>query len=172
MKTNAMKTTVNVNIGSQAFVLDEDAYETLRDYLDDIRARLSEDPTEIMTDIEMRLAELFGERVTTPMRVVTLEMVRAAMARMGEPAAFGERCDTPSASVRTSDRNRAEPAPRKLYRSTRDRSIAGVCGGLAEFFDVDSSAVRIAALLAVLLGGVSVWVYIILWIVVPENPDK
>ena len=51
-----MKTTVNVNIGSQAFVLDEDAYETLRDYLDDIRARLREDQAEVMADIEMRLA--------------------------------------------------------------------------------------------------------------------
>ncbi len=164
-----MKTTVNANIGSQAFVLDEDAYETLRDYLDDIRARLSEDPAEVMNDIEIRLAEIFGERVTSPMRVVTLEIVRAAMARMGEPAAFGERPQTAETFVAP---NVDATNARRLYRSTENRSIAGVCAGLAEYLDIDPTAVRLATLLAVLLGGVSIWIYIILWIVVPENPRK
>ena len=163
-----MKTTVNVNIGSQAFVLDEDAYETLRDYLDDIRARLREDQAEVMADIEMRLAEIFSERITTPMRVVTLEIGRGAMARMGEPAAFGERTRTSEPFARRSDVTET----RRLYRSVKDRSIAGVCGGLAEYFGFDSTAVRLATLLAVLLGGVSIWIYIILWIVIPENPRK
>ena len=54
-----MKETVNVNIGSQAFTLDEDAYRVLRSYLDDIRSRLPEYDTETMGDIEVRIAEIF-----------------------------------------------------------------------------------------------------------------
>lgn len=53
-----MKETVNVNIGSQAFTLDEDAYRVLRNYLEDIRSRLPEYDTETMGDIEARIAEI------------------------------------------------------------------------------------------------------------------
>ena len=80
-----MKETVNVNIGSQAFTLDEDAYRVLRSYLDDIRSRLPEYDTETMGDIEVRIAEIFREIVSSPMRVITLDTVRAAMHQMGAP---------------------------------------------------------------------------------------
>lgn len=66
-----MKETVNVNIGSQAFTLDEDAYRVLRNYLEDIRSRLPEYDTETMGDIEARIAEIFREIVSSPMRVIT-----------------------------------------------------------------------------------------------------
>ena len=73
-----MKETVNVNIGSQAFTLDEDAYRVLRSYLDDIRSRLPEYDTETMGDIEVRIAEIFREIVSSPMRVIALDTVRTA----------------------------------------------------------------------------------------------
>ena len=81
-----MKETVNVNIGSQAFTLDEDAYRVLRNYLEDIRSRLPEYDTETMGDIEARIAEIFREIVSSPMRVITLDTVRQTMNRMGSPA--------------------------------------------------------------------------------------
>lgn len=74
-----MKETVNVNIGSQAFTLDEDAYRVLRNYLEDIRSRLPEYDTETMGDIEARIAEIFREIVSSPMRVITLDTVRQTM---------------------------------------------------------------------------------------------
>ena len=86
-----MKETVNVNIGSQAFTLDEDAYRVLRNYLEDIRSRLPEYDTETMGDIESRIAEIFREIVSSPMRVITLDTVRQTMNRMGSPADSGER---------------------------------------------------------------------------------
>lgn len=85
-----MKETVNVNIGSVAFILDEDAYRVLGSYFDDIRRRLPEGDAETMGDIEARVAEIFRERVASPMRVITLDVVRATMAQMGSPADFGE----------------------------------------------------------------------------------
>ncbi|MBN2395151.1 MAG: PspC domain-containing protein [Candidatus Atribacteria bacterium] len=60
---------------------------------------------------------------------------------------------------------------KRLYRSKKDSMLGGVCGGIAEYFDIDSTLVRILAVLVVLLGGVGVIAYIIAWIVIPLNPD-
>ena len=60
---------------------------------------------------------------------------------------------------------------KQLYRSRTDRKIAGVCGGLAEYFDVDPVIIRIIAVILLLPGGFPGFVpYIIMWWVVPEKP--
>ena len=53
-----------------------------------------------------------------------------------------------------------------------DGIIAGVCGGLADFFGLDPSLIRIATLILILFGGLSLWVYIILWLIVPKAPKR
>ncbi len=58
---------------------------------------------------------------------------------------------------------------KKLYRSRNDRYIAGVCGGLAEYFGIDPTIVRIVFILAALIGGPGVILYIILALVMPEG---
>jgi len=57
---------------------------------------------------------------------------------------------------------------KKLYRSIKDRKLAGVCGGLGEYFDIDSTLVRLAMVLLACFGG-GVLVYIAAWIIVPEE---
>lgn len=59
---------------------------------------------------------------------------------------------------------------KRLYRSVKDQKIAGVCGGIAEYFDIDSTIVRLLLVIFVLLGGSGIIGYIIAWIVVPEEP--
>lgn len=59
----------------------------------------------------------------------------------------------------------------RLFRS-QDSIIAGVCAGVAEYFGLDVSLVRIATLLLILFGGLSLWVYIILWLIVPKAPKR
>lgn len=61
---------------------------------------------------------------------------------------------------------------KKLYRSRKDYMIGGVCGGIAEYFDIDSTLVRLLAVLAVFLGGGGIIAYIIAWIIIPKNPDQ
>jgi phage shock protein C len=56
---------------------------------------------------------------------------------------------------------------KKLHRSRTEKMIAGVCGGLAEYFNVDPTLVRVLWILMVLLAGTGVLLYIILWIVMP-----
>lgn len=170
-----MKETVNVNIGSVAFILDEDAYRVLGSYFDDIRRRLPEGDAETMGDIEARVAEIFRERVASPMRVITLDVVRATMAQMGSPADFGEPRGaerSESAEEGTGTESAEQPPLRKLYRSRTERSIAGICGGLAAYFDSDPTLIRLLMLLLILFGGLSIWAYIILWIVIPEEPAR
>lgn len=59
---------------------------------------------------------------------------------------------------------------KKLYRSTTDKMLGGVAGGLAEYFDIDSTLVRVLFIVIVFLGGGGIIAYIILWIVVPQKP--
>lgn len=162
-----MKETLNVNIGCVAFTIDRDAYESLGQYLDNIASRLPEEDTETLDDIERRIGELLRDEVRTPMRVVGIEAVHAAMSQIGAPEEFGNRRDAD-----TSAESPEPEEPRRLYRSRTDRSIAGVCGGIAEFFGADPTLVRILTLLLLLFGGVSIWLYIVLWIVVPEEPRR
>ncbi len=58
----------------------------------------------------------------------------------------------------------------RLYRSVRDKMIGGVCGGLANYFDVDIALIRIAFVLLLVFGGGGFLAYVILWIVIPSEP--
>ncbi|MEE8593396.1 MAG: PspC domain-containing protein [Candidatus Bipolaricaulota bacterium] len=57
----------------------------------------------------------------------------------------------------------------RLYRSKADRRIAGVCGGLVEYFNQDPLLVRIGLFVLALCATAGVWVYILLWLLVPEE---
>lgn len=59
---------------------------------------------------------------------------------------------------------------RRLYRSRTDRRISGICGGLAEYFKIDPTLVRLLFVLGLLLVGGTFWAYIVMMIVIPEEP--
>ena len=63
------------------------------------------------------------------------------------------------------------PSYKKMYRSMTDRRIAGVCGGLGEYFNIDPVIIRIAFLVALLMAGGGGLLYLIMWIAVPEKRD-
>lgn len=58
----------------------------------------------------------------------------------------------------------------RLYRSGIDKKLGGVCGGLAEYFDVDATLIRLLVLISFFLGGVGLMAYIIAWVIIPMNP--
>lgn len=60
---------------------------------------------------------------------------------------------------------------KRLYRSRTDRKIAGVCGGLAQYFDVDPVIFRLAWVLLFFLGGTGLIIYLIAWIIIPLEPQ-
>jgi phage shock protein PspC (stress-responsive transcriptional regulator) len=59
---------------------------------------------------------------------------------------------------------------KKFYRSRTDRKIWGVCGGIAKYFDVDPTIVRIVAVASLICGSLGFWIYIIMALVVPTEP--
>ena len=64
----------------------------------------------------------------------------------------------------------ATGAPKKLMRSSTDKRIAGVCAGLADYFDMDPTIIRLVWVLFLICGGTGLLAYIILWIVLPLAP--
>jgi phage shock protein C len=60
---------------------------------------------------------------------------------------------------------------RKLYRSRSNRMLAGVCGGLAQYFNTDPTLVRVLFVVLAVLGGSGLLIYLVLWVVVPEEPQ-
>lgn len=144
-------------------MLDRDAYDRLTLYLNDVRRHIATDTDEVMNDIEIRIAEIFREELPSVMMVVTLAMVERAIARIGRPEDFGaeSHCET--------NNNVGGMKTKQLRRSRTNRSIAGVCAGLADYLGVDVTVMRILALSLVIFGGMSLWVYIILWLLIPEE---
>ncbi|MCR5588250.1 MAG: PspC domain-containing protein [Bacteroidales bacterium] len=59
--------------------------------------------------------------------------------------------------------------PRRLTRSTTDRRLAGVCGGLAKYTNTDPTVVRILFLISIIFGGFGFWAYLVVWLVAPED---
>lgn len=157
---------MNVKIGSTAFSIEEDAYRALDDYLSNIRARLDDQASaaETMTDLEMRIADLLSNWIGNPDNTVTLYYVRKVQEVIGSPEVFGE-LKQPSGSTN-------EEPIKRLARSSTDVVIGGVCGGIAKFVNIDPTLVRIATLLLVIFGGLSLWIYIILWIFLPLETKK
>ena len=66
------------------------------------------------------------------------------------------------------EKGQAMEEPRKLYRSQTQRMLAGVCGGLAEYFNIDATVMRVLFLILAVFGGSGIVLYLVMWIVVPD----
>ena len=77
----------------------------------------------------------------------------------------------PIKSKESSGSESAQPVKR-LYRSQKDKMVAGVCGGIAEYLNVDPVVVRLVWVVATLLSfGLGILAYIVAWIIIPKNPN-
>jgi phage shock protein PspC (stress-responsive transcriptional regulator) len=160
-----MKKTINAGIGGKSFVLDEDAYARLDGYLKVFKAHLKDVPvTEVMDDLESRIAELFTEKIGYGARVVNLSLVEEVIGQLGMP----DGSDVPGAGPAKTTAGDKTELPHKLYRDTKGARVAGVCSGLSWYFGIDVTLIRIIMLVAILAGTAGFWVYVILWIVVPK----
>lgn len=164
-----MKKVVNAGIGNVPFIIEEDAYQRLSSYLAHFKSKLTAEPgqlrpDEVMEDLEERIAELLGAGIS-PGQVVTLEAVEKIIDQLGMPDGSRE----PNAQS-ASDSSLAddEPAPHKLYRDPQNKAIAGVCSGLAAYFNIDVVLVRLIFVAVFLLGGSGMLVYLIFWIICPN----
>lgn len=158
-----MKKTVSANIGGWVFNIEEDAYDILLAYLNNIESRLEEeDAREVMGDIEARIAELFTQQNADRKDVIVSSDVENIIQTMGEPEAFGEKINQEA-----QDHDIQENVKKRVYRDEEEAKIAGVAAGLAHYFGTDPLWVRLGFVLFTIFGGAGVLVYIILWLALP-----
>jgi len=156
-----MNKTVNINLASTFFHIDENAYQILERYLRKLKEGFKDTAggEEILQDIEARIAELFQDLKTNPDYVINTADVEKIIGIMGEPETVLSEED-----INTSQ----EKIHRKLYRDPEDKYIGGVAAGLGHYFKIDATWIRLIWLfLALFSGGVFTLIYILFWILVP-----
>ena len=121
-----MKITVSINLGGYSFNIDEDAYAELKSYLKNLELHFAgeESSSEILSDIETRMAELFRTKLTSYKQVINIDDVRQVMSVLGTPEDISDN-DRPSASDKFSS-----PGYHRMYRDPDHRIIGGVCSGM------------------------------------------
>jgi len=159
-----MKITVSVNLGGYSFNIDEDAYSELKRYLKNLEIHFAgeESASEILSDIETRMAELFRSRLTGYKQVITIGDVSDVIAIMGNPEDISDN-EGPSRKEKFS-----KPGAHRMYRDPDNRIIGGVCSGMGAYWDIEPWIIRIIFLALVLGGGLGVLIYLILYVVLPE----
>ena len=166
-----MKKTFTVNISGQVFHIDEDAFDLLQQYLHSIKHHFEnkEGGAEIIGDIESRIAELMIESTNEAKQAITLDDVNEIINQLGQPFEIDDEED------HKNDESKDEPTgqayakkQKRFYRDSDHKVVGGVCSGLGAYFNLDPVIIRIIFALAFLIAGSSFWIYIILWIAIPE----
>ena len=164
-----MNKTIIININGIVFHIEEDAYEVLKNYMTDVKRHFmnSADSLEITTDIENRIAEMFNELLASDNKQVIVEAdVRTIIEQMGTVQDF-ENADE-DAKENFSGNYTHSANSRRLFRDPDDHLVAGVCSGIANYFDVDPVWIRLAFGLSAFFAGSGLILYVILWIVIPK----
>ncbi len=164
-----MNKTVNINLAGLFFHIDENAYLKLQRYLEAIKQSFtdSQGRTEILADIEARIAELFSEKLINERQVIGLNEVDEIIAIMGQPEDYLVDDEIFEDHPKNYTKRQNKPT-KKLFRDTDNSYVGGVSSGLAHYFDTDPVWIRLIWLLLVFGFGTGILIYIILWIFIPE----
>ena len=153
-----MKKTININLAGFVFYIDEDAYETLQKYLNNIRTYLgnTEGREEIIDDIESRIAELFSEKQK---QVITLVEVNEIIEVMGQPEDY--------MTEEEFEETTFQQPNKRLFRDPDNTVLGGVCSGVGHYLKIDAVWIRLI-FLAMLWSGLSILFYFVLWAIIPK----
>lgn len=180
-----MKKNISINISGIIFHIEEDGYENLRKYLDSINKYFSsfEDSTEIMADIESRIAEIFLSKLNEGKQVITAEDVSSLITTMGSVSDFKaveeQEFDTESEQKKntftesepdaSSGHKKNFTASKQLMRDQKRKLLGGVCTGIANYFTIDPVWVRLLFAVLAFAYGITIFIYLVMWIVVPGS---
>ena len=171
-----MKKTFTVNLNGIVFHIDEDAYQLLDSYLTNLRIHFSreEGSDEIMSDFEARISELLNERIRLGFNVITIEHVEEVIQRMGKPEELfaGEEKNAGSefsAATETTSGASDRKFRKRLMRDPDDKMLGGVASGLAAYFGIDTTLLRLVMILLLIVSMMVpiTIIYIVLWLVLP-----
>lgn len=165
-----MKKTLNITIGGRVFAIEDDAYERLKTYLNEVRTIFHHypDTDEIVADMEDRMADQFENQGNTTERCITLANVTTLIATMGSADDLRQTIEGEEPVSEQETAAREQPIVRKLYRNSDDKILFGVCSGIAAYFGIDPVLVRLVFVGFTLLGGSGVVLYLIFYFIMPE----
>ncbi len=164
-----MNKTLTANIGGSVFNIEENAYHRLDQYIESVRLYFAkeEGTDEIIADIELRMAELFTEKLRDGKQVITLSDTDEVIAVMGEPEEFGTDAEAegagPGAAFAKTSRG-----GKRLFRDPDDQVFFGVCGGISAYFGWDPVILRVIFVTAFLLFGSGLLLYLLLALIIPK----
>lgn len=183
-----MNKVITINLGGNAYQLEEGGYDALRAYLESAAVKLQGNPDrdEILSDIERAIAEKFRALLASHKNVVEAKEVTTVLAEMGpveaEPTeAAGKGASDAGAKGETNGQKTAgektaesSGTPRRLYRIQEGAMIAGVCNGIAAYVNIDPTFVRIAFILLTIFWGTGLLLYVVMAFLVPEaqSPEE
>ena len=169
-----MKKTLTVNLGGIVFNIDEDAYQLLDNYLSNLRIHFSkeEGTDEIMDDFEARISELLNDRIRKGFQVITIAHIEEVIKQMGKPEEIFAEEECEAEAEHSNSAIAGEKAKKRLMRNPDDRILGGVASGLAVYWGVDATVVRLILLVLLFLPvpipfSLIIVIYLILWLVVP-----
>ena len=175
-----MRPVITISLNGNSYQLEQEGYEALRAYLATAEARLADNPDrpEILADLEQAIAEKCGGYLNPHKTVVTSEEVQRVIRDMGpvdggtgEPPA-----GAPGEPGAAGSQSTEQPGPakssagtaRRLYQIREGAMLSGVCNGLAAYFNVDVTIVRVIfVVLTLLTGGGWIIAYLIMMFVIP-----
>lgn len=187
-----MRTVTSISLNGNAWQIESDGCEALAAYLKSAETRLAGDPdrVEILADLEQAIADKLSRHVNAHKNVVTAQEIAQALKEMG-PVETGAASspDAPTAGAAAAQstasagreapgaaespaagegRPQAGPAGRHLFQIREGGMLSGVCNGLAAYFGIDVTVVRVVfVVFSVLTGGIGGAVYLVMMIVVP-----
>jgi phage shock protein PspC (stress-responsive transcriptional regulator) len=168
-----MNTVIIINLNGNAFHVEDPGFQSLRAYLERAQAQLKENPdkAEIMADLEQAIADKCARFLRPHKNVLGAAEIDEVLKEMGPvqsehaPDATAPPDEQPRAETKTAA---AANAPKRLYQIREGAMLSGVCTGLAAYFNIDVTIVRIAfVLLTLLTSGIWILVYLAMMLVVP-----
>ena len=166
-----MKKTLNINIGSRVFNIDEDAYDLLSRYLESIKKYFQKINIEddIFQDIENRISEKFNS-ILKNRESLNIDDINNIIKEMGTLDDFKEAYNDFDTNDFNNQNNESKTTGKRkrIYRNTSDKVIAGVASGLANYFSVDPIIFRLIFIVS-LFTGFGLIAYLIFWIGIPAN---
>ena len=163
-----MNKTINVNIGGRVFNIEEQAFDKLNLYLKTIRGYFKnhESTDEIISDIELRIAELFMERISNMKQVITEADVDDIISIMGRPEDYGDTED--EEETRNTGFSSRTRTAKQVFRDPDNKVVAGVCSGISAYFGIDPIILRAIFVIFTIFYGSGILIYLVLAIIIPK----
>ena len=165
-----MKKVIDVSIGGINFTMEDDAYFKLKEYLKRFEETIpnKQEAREVMEDVEARVAEIFQKEMKFSNQVVDFKLVQVVIDHLGEVETESQH-STHSEDYNYNNSNDGyTKGDRRFYRDIDDKMIAGVCSGLATYFRIDATIIRIILVVLFFAYGTGLLAYIVVWIVAPK----